>query len=52
MLLMYKSLEKIEIVNKHHQSCLCPFNIEIMIKAVIDCKINVNIHRKEFRCRL
>ena len=25
ILLMYKSLGKKQIVNKHHKSCLCPF---------------------------
>ena len=25
ILLMYRSLEKKKVVNKHHQSCLCPF---------------------------
>ena len=28
ILLMYKSLEKKEIVNKLHQSCLCPFKVQ------------------------
>ena len=33
ILLVYKSLGKKEIVNKHHQSCVCPFKIQN--KAVI-----------------
>ena len=35
ILLMYKSLGKKEIVNKHHQSCLCPFNRTFILNKAL-----------------